>query len=380
MPVLLVGRAVQGAGGGMIFTLCYSMIVFVYPEKLWSRAMALLSGTWGIATLFGPAVGGIFAELDMWRAGFGVLLPVTALYIFLTSILLPSQLESSGDHSGRIPVLQLMLLAGAVIVLSVGGASSSLALNATGAVLSVVLIYLLVRREQSAKGLLFPNGAFEASSPLFLSLAVMALLIYGVNAEFFMPYFLQVLHGFSPLWAGYVAALVAIGWAGSEVLSARLVGYDMHRAVMAGPLLMVAGMMLLALFTPLTDSPGLLLNIAMGLGLIIVGVGIGIGWPHLSTFALQFTPDDEKESAASALSTVQMFAIAFGTAIAGMIANLAGFNETDGTGGVANAALALFASFGVIALLGVFIARTLIHKHVRKDVEMSEAPASSVSG
>jgi MFS family permease len=154
----------------------------------------------------------------------------------------------------------------------------------------------------------------------------------------------------------------------------------MHRAVMAGPLLMVAGMMLLALFTPLTDSPGLLLNIAMGLGLIIVGVGIGIGWPHLSTFALQFTPDDEKESAASALSTVQMFAIAFGTAIAGMIANLAGFNETDGTGGVANAALALFASFGVIALLGVFIARTLIHKHVRKDVEMSEAPASSVSG
>ena len=62
MPVLILGRIIQGAGGGMLFTLCYSMIIVVYPERLWSRAMALLSGTWGITMLFGPAVGGVFAE------------------------------------------------------------------------------------------------------------------------------------------------------------------------------------------------------------------------------------------------------------------------------------------------------------------------------
>jgi MFS family permease len=62
MPMLLVGRLIQGAGGGMLFTLCYAMIVLIYPEHLWSRAMALLSGTWGITMLFGPAIGGIFAE------------------------------------------------------------------------------------------------------------------------------------------------------------------------------------------------------------------------------------------------------------------------------------------------------------------------------
>ena len=77
MGVMLLGRSVQGAGGGLIFTLCYSMIAFMYPERLWSRAFALLSGTWGITTLFGPAIGGIFAELGVWRAGFGVLVPVT---------------------------------------------------------------------------------------------------------------------------------------------------------------------------------------------------------------------------------------------------------------------------------------------------------------
>ncbi|GAA6192885.1 MFS transporter [Phaeobacter sp. NW0010-22] len=57
MPVLILGRIMQGAGGGMLFTLCYSMIIVVYPERLWSRAMALLSGTWGITMLFGWAGG-----------------------------------------------------------------------------------------------------------------------------------------------------------------------------------------------------------------------------------------------------------------------------------------------------------------------------------
>ena len=52
----------------------------------------------------------------------------------------------------------------------------------------------------------------------------------------------------------------------------------------------------------------------LSLALIVVGAGIGLSWPHLNTFALQYTDDAEKENAASALSTIQMFAVSFGTA------------------------------------------------------------------
>ncbi|WP_312111434.1 MFS transporter, partial [Pantoea septica] len=55
MPVMLAGRALQGLGGGFLFALCYAMIYTVFDEKLWPRAMALISGMWGVATLLGPA-------------------------------------------------------------------------------------------------------------------------------------------------------------------------------------------------------------------------------------------------------------------------------------------------------------------------------------
>ncbi len=70
MPVMLTGRVVQGLGGGFLFALSYAMIRLVFSEALWPRAMALVSGMWGVATLTGPAVGGIFAELGVWRAAF----------------------------------------------------------------------------------------------------------------------------------------------------------------------------------------------------------------------------------------------------------------------------------------------------------------------
>ena len=53
MPVMLAGRTVQGFGGGLIFALSYAMINLVFEQRLWPRAMALISAMWGIATLVG---------------------------------------------------------------------------------------------------------------------------------------------------------------------------------------------------------------------------------------------------------------------------------------------------------------------------------------
>ncbi|SPY94190.1 MFS-family transporter [Proteus mirabilis] len=70
MPILLVGRFIQGAGGGMLLALAYSLVRVMFPQPLWSRAMALMSSMWGISTLLGPALGGIFAEYNIWRGAF----------------------------------------------------------------------------------------------------------------------------------------------------------------------------------------------------------------------------------------------------------------------------------------------------------------------
>nr|WP_311969449.1 MFS transporter [Pseudomonas baltica] len=91
MLVMLTGRTIQGLGGGFLFALSYSMINVVLPERLWPRAMALVSAMWGLATLLGPAIGGVFAELQAWRWAFGFLVPVTAVYGVLVWKLLPEK-------------------------------------------------------------------------------------------------------------------------------------------------------------------------------------------------------------------------------------------------------------------------------------------------
>eukprot|EP01030_Chromulinospumella_sphaerica_P018133 gene18133-17985_t len=86
MPVMLAGRLIQGLGGGFLFALSYAMIRLVFHETLWPRAMALVSGMWGVATLIGPAVGGVFAELGVWRAAFWSLIPVAGLFALLAAV------------------------------------------------------------------------------------------------------------------------------------------------------------------------------------------------------------------------------------------------------------------------------------------------------
>ena len=359
MPMLLLGRVIQGAGGGMLFTLCYSMIVVVYPERLWSRAMALLSGTWGVTMLFGPAIGGIFAELGMWRLGFGIMLPIAVMFIALTIGILP---RTNPDRSAPEPIAvrQLLLLAGAVLLISLGSVATAAVWAVAAVAASILLGFLLIRGEQGTGTRLFPRGAVDWRSPLCLSLLVMALLIFCINAEFFMPFYLQRLHGLSPLMAGYIAALVSIGWAVSEVYSARFTGRQMCRTVLVGPLLMTAVCIALGLSTPMFAQTGPALVTFMSIALIGLGVGIGLGWPHLNTFILQFTDPSERDMAASALSTVQMSAVAIGTAIAGLVGNFSGFNEVEDITRIANSAIWMFGCFSVVAAMAVLASKALI--------------------
>src|SRR3546814_1550765 len=83
MPWLLAARTVQGLGGGLLLGLSYSAVRMVFDERLWSRAMVLVSSMWGVATLAGPAIGGIFAQTGHWRLAFWAVVPIAAVLALL---------------------------------------------------------------------------------------------------------------------------------------------------------------------------------------------------------------------------------------------------------------------------------------------------------
>jgi len=255
-----------------------------------------------------------------------------------------------------LPVPQLVLLAGAVLAVCAGSVSSLPSWNLLGIATCAVLVWLLIRKESNATVRLLPRDALKFSTPLCALYATTCLLVIGMSSEIFMPYFLQHLHGQSPLVAGYMAALMAAGWTVSEILSSGWTGRGPHRAIIAGPLFIVAGLVMLAITTPIAGHGDWALLAPICLGLFLVGFGIGLGWPHLLTRILQVASEQDKDTAASSITTLQLFAMAMGAALAGVISNMAGINDVAGDAGVANAARWLFALFTLAPMLALVMA------------------------
>ena len=93
--------------------------------------------------------------------------------------------------------------------------------------------------------------------------------------------------------------------------------------------------------------------------LAAIGYAVGICWPHLLTGIFKVTPVNEQGLAAASITTVQLFATAFGAALAGLIVNLAGLSEPGGITGTASAARWLFGCLLVVPLIVFATARRL---------------------
>ncbi|MDX7986365.1 MFS transporter [Xenorhabdus sp. 12] len=355
MEVMLIGRTIQGLGGGFLFALSYAMINLVFEESLWTRAMALISGVWGVATLIGPAIGGIFAEMNAWRYAFGIMVPILLLYAIFTYLILPKKQEQDKTNT-PLPLVQLILLSVAVLSVSSGSLSQDVRMNILGIVVAVILVSLLVIYERRTSARLLPENALSLRSPHLILFLTILLLVVGLSCDVFVPYFLQILHGLSPLVSGYMVATAALGWTIGEMLSASWQGAKMRFAIISGPVFMFFGMLLLLALLPYPSAGEwqIILSIVLGLG--IFGFGIGFGWPHLLTRILQVSSDADKNIAGSSITTVQLFATAFGSALGGMIVNLFGFYQPGGAEGASTSSHWLILILAITPILALLTA------------------------
>lgn len=358
METMLIGRFVQGLGGGILFALAYAMVNIVYDQALWPRAMALISGMWGVATLIGPAVGGIFAQLNAWRYAFGIMLPVMIFYGIYLWFILPKNKETSRKNTKKpLPYLQLIILTIAVLLISSGSLSSSLTINLLSIVAVFALIAVLIFFEKRLPVRLLPANTFKGFSLHALLYITISLLAIGMTCEVFVPYYLQSLHGQTPLASGYMSALMALGWTVAEVMSASWQGAKMRFSIFSGPIIVFVGLLVLAWAIPnpmLQTDNAMMLTIIL-FGLFFIGYGIGFGWPHLLTRILQAAAEEDKDIAGASITTVQLFATALGSAFAGMIVNLNGFNSGTAEG-LSSSASALFLFLALAPLVAIYTA------------------------
>jgi MFS family permease len=86
--VLLVGRTIQGVGGGGIIALSEVIVTDLVPLALRGQWLSMLSAMWSIGTVAGPLIGAGFAQSVTWRWIFWINLPVIAIGVFLIVLFL----------------------------------------------------------------------------------------------------------------------------------------------------------------------------------------------------------------------------------------------------------------------------------------------------
>jgi MFS family permease len=112
-------RAVQGAGGALMYPAALAIVVNTYAVQQRGRALALFFGIAGGLTAVGPAVGGYLTEWT-WRAIFWINIPVAVIALILTAIAKPA----SARRPARMDYRGLALIA-AGVALSVFGFQQS---------------------------------------------------------------------------------------------------------------------------------------------------------------------------------------------------------------------------------------------------------------
>lgn len=360
MEWLLVGRTAQGLGGGLLLGLCYSASRVVFEPRLWSRAMALISSMWGVATLLGPAIGGIFAELGAWRWAFWSILPVALGLTVLVVTQLSSAQANTKRQAVRIPFAQIILLVLSVFIVSFASLTVDLFWNVAGIVISLALAVLVSTLDQRSPLRLLPSGGYRLRGGLGGLYACVGLLSVGITVEIFIPYFLQIIHGYSPLSAGYLCALMSAGWSTGSIGTSGRSPKFVRKTMQAGPIISALSLAVLGFVLPIQVFDSRLeVLLAVSLPLFGIGLGIGMAWPHMSTQVFRMAPKGEENMASAAIVTVQLYAMAFGSALGGMVSNAAGMADPGGLVGAVQASswllyvIALAPAWAAFIMVGV---------------------------
>lgn len=347
--VFLVGRLIQGLGSGWISGFAMVAIALLFPERHLARVFASVSGVWGVATLLGPLVGGIFVQTGDWRDVFWLFAAQALAFSLAAPFLLKGASKTTGGPG--VPWTQLA-------VLGVGVAAIAVADITHGAVLSIGLVLagiavlgLVLWIDHRAKVRLLPHRAGDLTTIVGSGYAAMFwLTAASMGFAIYAPPILQLLRGLSPLWAGYVIGVESLAWTLAAFAVAHVSGRWDGRWVRLGALMLVASVVLLS--WAMKDQP----LAWVLLGGALMGAAFGFSWSFMGRRVMAALSDDDRAIGSSAITAVRQSGAAAGAAISGAAANLAGFSSGLTVQSAQAASVWVFASVIPMALIGTWAA------------------------
>ena len=322
MTTILLGRALQGAGDGVIAAICYALIPALFPSALIARVFGVEALVWAASAFGGPVVSGLVTQWISWRAAFLVNVPLIAAFLALVPLVTPREPAATGaaatlQGTGLLGVRLTGIAAGIMAVAVAAILPTAAGRLACLAAASVLLIWS-VRSDRSAAIRLFPAAMFRLSSRIGAIYWIILLMPLGQAVSgVYLVLGLQQIWGLRPALAGSIGALMALSWSLSAVLVA---GRPRLRTGLArcGPALNAIGLLCL-LIGLLSGSIALVL-----LAQLVIGIGFGLCWATFSQVVMETAEPGDRDRATALVPTVQSAGYAIGAAVAGLVANSAG--------------------------------------------------------
>jgi len=286
MTQLIVFRAIQGVGGGGLFTTAFAIIGDLYPPRERSRLGGMFGAVFGISSAIGPLIGGYFTDhgtvqllghtVAGWRWVFYLNLPLSALSLFMIIVKMP---KMSHQARGRIDFVGAALIIATVVplllALTFGGQrypwTSPIELGLFAASAAGLGLYIFA--ERFASDPILPLDLFKDRTFTSANLAGFLLSMSFMSAVAFLPLFMQLGQGVKattsglstlPLMAGIMASSIGAGQLVSRIGKYKPFMY-------AGLCLTLAGVFLLAQMTVATSRWDLAWR------MLVLGIGLGPG-------------------------------------------------------------------------------------------------------
>ncbi len=291
MPALIVSRAVQGIGAGAVQPMSMTMIGDMYTVEERARVQGYVASVWGVASVVGPTLGGVFSQYLSWRWIFYVNLPLGAVAVWT---LARNFTERITRRTHRIDYAGAALLtAGCSLVildLLEGGvawgwtSAPSMLILAAGVVMLVTFVFVERRAAEPVLPLwVFGHRVLAGGSITAVGIGV---LLIGLSS--YVPTYTQGVLGTGALVAGFALAAMTVGWPISASLSGRLylrIGF--RDTSLIGGAFVIAGIVLCGLLGAHSSV------FAVAAACFVVGVGLGlmssptlvavqsvVGWEH----------------------------------------------------------------------------------------------------
>jgi EmrB/QacA subfamily drug resistance transporter len=322
VPELIIARGLQGIGGAGLFAMAQAAIADVVSPRERGRYQGYLAGTWAIASIAGPVIGGYVTEGLSWRWIFWMNLPLGLLAILLCDRAL--RLLVIVPRASRIDIPGALLLTGAVtallLMLSWGGTAYdwlSLPVIITG-LLGLALLAGLIKQEQRAVDPLLPPRLFR--NDIFLrGVAVAFFASLGLFvATFLLPINFQIVHGYGPETAGLLVMPFLVSSTGGAYLAgmmARRLGKS-KLILICGLGAAVAGFLLLTLGD--VDTSVFLIMVES----VVLGTGIGMCMPTSIVVVQNAVEQRDIGTATGSLLQLRSIGGAFGSTVAGSLLTL----------------------------------------------------------